>query len=54
MKSKQFLLGISALMSLCGLANARTVTIDVDQIRDISASCLTSPLPVAPTNAAKM
>ncbi len=42
------------LLAFTGLSSARTVTVDVDAVRDTSAGCLKSPMPSAPANAAKM
>ncbi len=42
------------LLAFTGLSSARTVTIDVDEVRDVSAGCLKTPMPSAPANAAKM
>jgi hypothetical protein len=41
-------------LSLAGFASARTVTVDVDNVRSTSAGCLKSPMPLAPANAVKM
>jgi hypothetical protein len=53
MQIAKLFFSMSMLLSLTNYASARSVTIDVDQVRDISAGCLTTPLPLAPPNAAK-
>jgi hypothetical protein len=54
MQIAKYVLLSSLLISASSFVAARTVTIDVDNIRDVSAGCLKSPLPLAPANAAKM